>query len=169
MPSCPSTKVFLMTPPSDPDQPTYGHDDPLVAQPEITEPAVTEHVEAPQSAPMPVATPAPVPTEHAPESEEHGAGSKVKAAAVLAGAAALANKVRQDAPKRWQEIREKRVAGRCVILMEVAGRQVAVGPYRNDTAARQDSAKLTGAPKVIELISPAVYMAPENGEDTALR
>ena len=162
-----------MTRPSDPDQPAYGGDgDPLVGQPEIVEPAVTEHVVPPQpgpvaeSEPPPVTTPTPVHVERAEESGQ-GRGGKVKAAAVLAAAAAVANKVRQEAPKKVQEIRQMRVAGRCVVLAEVDGRQVAIGPYRDERAARQDSANITGVPTVIELVSPTAYSEPQRAESTA--
>jgi hypothetical protein len=164
---------MAMTQPSDPDQPTYGRErDPLVDSPEIVDPVVTEHVVPPQPPPVagaeptPVTTPTPVRTERDDESGG-GAGGKVRAAAVLAAAAALANKVRQEAPKRVQEIRQKRVAGRCVILAEVDGRQVAIGPYRDDQAARQDVAKVTGVPTVIELVSPAARFGPQHAEGTA--
>ena len=163
-----------MTVPRDPDQPTYGGEvDPLVGQPEIVEPATTEHVVPPQPAPLaesqppPLATPTPVQVERGPEESGQGTGGKVKAAAVLAAAAALANKVRQEAPKKVHEIRQRRVAGRCVVLAEVDGRQVAIGPYRDDRAARQDSANFAGVPTVIELVSPTAYSGRQRGESTA--
>lgn len=100
--------------------------------------------------------PTPAPSEQAEESE----GGKLKGAALLAGAAALANKVRQEAPKKVHELREKRAAGRCVILTEADGRALAIGPYKNDEAARQDVFKVGGAPRVVELVSEAAFFAP---------
>jgi hypothetical protein len=88
---------------------------------------------------------------------ESGRGAKVKAAALVAGAAALVNKLRKEAPKRAREVREKRVTGRCVLLTEVAGRPVAIGPYRDEQAARQDLTRVTGASQVLELKSQAAY------------
>ena len=151
-----------MTLPNDPDQPTDGGDgDPVVGRPEIVEPAGTEDVVPPQSAPLaetesaPVTTPRPVPVEGTPESG--GTGGKVRAAAAFAAAAAVANKIRKEAPQRVQEFRQRRDAGRCVILAEVDGRQVVVGPYRNDLAARQGLANVTGVTTIIELVSPTAY------------
>lgn len=77
--------------------------------------------------------------------------------AVLAGAAALANKIRTEAPKKVRAVQEKRAAGRCVILTEIGGRQVAIGPYSDDHAAQKDIARVTGAPQVAELLSRAAY------------
>jgi hypothetical protein len=113
-----------------------------------------------------VTTPSRVQVEPAEESGQ-GAGGKVRTAAALAAAAALANKVRQEAPKKMQEIRQRRMAGRCVVLAEVDGRQVAIGPYRDDRAARQGSANVTGVTTVIELVSPTAYAVPEHGERAA--
>lgn len=110
-----------------------------------------------------------------------GAGSTVRAKLnqVLAGAAELAEKVREDAPRKMQELREKRAGGRCIILREVAGRTIAVGPYPDEEAARtetnlQDPAGLPGAPRVVELLTPAAYaettsraVRPTQGSDTA--
>ena len=93
-----------------------------------------------------------------PEESGQGVGPKLKVAAVVAGAAALANKVRQEAPKKIREVREKRVAGRCVILTEVGGRPVVIGPYSDEQAARRDLAGgVAGAQQVVELQSRAAY------------
>ena len=67
------------------------------------------------------------------------------------------NKLRKEAPKKAREVREKRVAGRCILLTEMAGRPVAIGPYRDEQAARQDLTRVTGAPQVLELKSQAAY------------
>ena len=97
------------------------------------------------------------------EQEKIGTGGNVKAAALLAGAAALANKVRQEAPKRVQEFREKRLAGRCVVLTEVDGREVAIGPYGDEVAARQAVATMTGTTRVVRLVSPNTTPLPGDG------
>jgi hypothetical protein len=89
-------------------------------------------------------------------------GGKVKAAALVAGAAALVHKLRKEAPKKAREVREKRVAGRCILLTEVAGRPVAIGPYRDEQAARQDLTRVTGAPQVLELKSQAYFGTPDS-------
>jgi hypothetical protein len=163
-----------MTVPSDPNQPTY-RDDSGLDQSERLEPTVTDpvealppdYVEAPPPEPAPGPTPTPVQTQPTSESKEQGGGSKLKAAAVLAGAAALANKVRQEAPKKAREMRERRVAGRAVILLEEAGRQIAIGPYRDGKAARQASTTAAGAATVIELVSPTGYFGPQDSDSTA--
>jgi hypothetical protein len=95
---------------------------------------------------------------------ESGRGAKVKAAALVAGAATLLNKLRKEAPKKAREVREKRVAGRCILLTEMAGHPVAIGPYRDEQAARQDLTRVTGAPQVLELKSQAAYFGtPDSG------
>jgi hypothetical protein len=106
-----------------------------------------------------VASPPPSPTE---PTEPDDGGSKVKTAAVLAGAAALANKVRHEAPKMLQQMREKRAAGRCVILSEADDRALAIGPYKNEEAARHDLFKVGGTPRVVELMSDTAFFAPHD-------
>jgi hypothetical protein len=110
---------------------------------------------------------APVPTHPAGESEG-AAGGKVKAAVLLTGALAMANKMRREAPKKLQAIREKRVAGRCVILTEVAGREVAVGPFPDEQAARQYTVNAAGAPRVIELTSQTSFEGSKGADGTTL-
>lgn len=152
-----------MTLPDHSDQPAY--DEPVLEEPVIAEP-VTEPVSPTQPAPPftsePVGEAAPVTAEQ-PEESGQGAGGKVKAVALVAGAAALANKVRQEAPKKVQEIRHKRAAGRCVILTEINGRQVAIGPYRDEQAARQDTVKVDGIPHLVELLPQSAYFPPQDG------
>jgi hypothetical protein len=43
------------------------------------------------------------------------------------------------------------------LLTEVAGRPVAIGPYRDEQAARHDLTRVTGTPQVLELKSQAAY------------
>ena len=93
------------------------------------------------------------------EATEQG-GGKLKAAAVVAGVAALANKLRQEAPKRVRQVRQKRAVGRCIILTEADGRYLAIGPYRSEDAARRDVFKVGGTPHVAELVSTAAYFNP---------
>jgi hypothetical protein len=102
------------------------------------------------------ATPAPT-APSTPAGTGSGRGAKVKAAALVAGAATLLNKLRKEAPKKAREVREKRVAGRCILLTEMAGHPVAIGPYRDEQAARHDLTRVTGAPQVLELKSQAAY------------
>ena len=158
-----------MTLPNDPQEPAY--DDRVGGEPLIVDPVTSEQLAPPEAPPVATAeTVAVMPspsTEQAEESEQ-GVGGKVKAAALVAGAAALANKVRQKAPEKVQEIRQKRAAGRCVILTELDDRTVAIGPYSNDQAARQDIAKVTGAPRVIELVPQQAYFAGPASDITAL-
>jgi hypothetical protein len=89
-------------------------------------------------------------------------GGKVKAAAVVAGAAALANKVRQEAPKKIRQLREKRAAGRCVIVTEADGHYLAVGPYKDEDAARQALFKVGGTAHVAELLSTTAFFDPQS-------
>lgn len=152
-----------MTLPDDPQRPTYT--EPGVGEPAVSEPVPPAEPTPITAEPAAVTPPTPAPGEGAEESPPGGV-RKVKVPAVLAGAAAVAKKVRQEAPKKVQEIREKRVAGRCVILTEVEGRQVAIGPYRDDQAARQDTGRVTVAPRVVELMSPAAYFGPQDDGTT---
>jgi hypothetical protein len=117
------------------------------------------------AAASPITDGSPTPTPTAPSTpagtgsptESGRGGAKVKAAALVAGAAALVNKLRKEAPKKARQVREKRVAGRCVLLTEMAGRPVVIGPYRDEQAARRDLTRVTGAPQVLELKSQAAY------------
>jgi hypothetical protein len=130
--------------PNDPQNPTDS--DPVVAGP---------------AEPEPVTPPGPA--------EESGRRAGQKVTALLAGAGALAKMVRTEAPKKVREAREKRVAGRRVILTEVDGRRVAIGPYPNDAAARQDTARVSGAPHVVELLSQTAYFGTHDGESATPR
>jgi hypothetical protein len=143
-----------MSNPTDPSDPRY--DEPIAGDPLIIAPVVSDDVVVPVE-PIPTAPvePAPPPTEEATQPDE--GGSKVKAAALLAGAAALANKVRREAPKKLQEIREKRAAGRCVIVTEADGQMLAIGPFKDDDAARQELFNVGGAPRVVELMSESAF------------
>jgi hypothetical protein len=84
----------------------------------------------------------------------------VKAAAIVASAAALANKARKEAPKVVNQLRERRVAGRCVIVTEVDGRFLAIGPYKNEDTARGDVFKVGGTPHIAELVTDTAFFAP---------
>lgn len=95
------------------------------------------------------------------EPSERDSGGKVRTAALLAGAAAVANKVRHEAPKKLHDLREKRAAGRCVILTEADGDYLVVGPYKNEEAARQDIFKVGGTPRVVELRSQSSFFTQE--------
>ena len=63
-------------------------------------------------------------------------------------------------------MRQKRAAGRCVILTQQDGKLIAVGPYPDEQAARQDNIKVVGAPSVIGLMPQQTYFAPQPGEST---
>jgi hypothetical protein len=93
------------------------------------------------------------------EKSEHE-GSKAKTAITVAGVAALANKVRHEAPKKLQELREKRAAGRCVIVSEASGRYMAIGPYKDEETARQDLFKVGGTAHVAELVTTTAFFTP---------
>jgi hypothetical protein len=92
-------------------------------------------------------------------SEESASGSKLKTGALVAGAAAVANKVRHDAPKLVRQLREKRAAGQCVIVSETDGETLAIGPYKDADAARQDLFKVGGTPRIVELVSETSFFA----------
>ena len=149
-----------------PGDPLIADPDPLDQTPTMA-PPVGAPVEplAPVADPVvtsvetPVVTSVETPTVESAPSEEEG-GGKVKAAAVVAGAAAIANKVRKEAPKVVNQLRERRVAGRCVIVTEVDGRFLAIGPYKNEDAARGDVFKVGGTPHVAELVSDSAFFAP---------
>jgi hypothetical protein len=158
-----------------PDDPSHvinhtAAGEPLLAPP--LAPASTESVVAPPTtmaeSAVPVTT-ATMPPAGAVEpggvgsdvDEDNGSGGKMKAAALIAGAAALANKVRQTAPKKVQELREKRAAGRFVVVTEFNGMTVAVGPYRDAVSASDGAQKLTGTAKAIRLMSEDSFLAPD--------
>lgn len=151
------------------DDPQERSDDrPIVGDPLIAAPIASDEVLPPiaPSTAVPVAPP-PAPDELNDVDEDGGVegGSKIKAAALIAGAAALANKVRQEAPKMVQGIREKRAAGRCVIVTEANGEALAIGPFKDDEAARQDLFKVGGSPRIVELVSTAAFF--DEGAGTA--
>ena len=160
-----------MTVPRDPQN--AAHSNPSSAEPtptvRNTQPVTTGPTAAPASrsttSPTPATTPGSAPR-HAGEATESGSGTKITAAALVAGAAALANKVRKEAPKKAREVREKRVAGRCIILTEISGRPVALGPYRDEQAARQDLNRVAGAPQVLELKSQTAHFGSPNSGRT---
>ncbi len=156
--------------PNDPQYTTPG--EPIAGEPLIDPPGDGQAMDAPpvqyiEPAPNDSLTGAEVVVSSTDEGEgrpsdeatEQG-GGKLKAAAVVAGVAALANKVRQEAPKKVRQVRQKRAAGRCVILTEADGRYLVIGPYRSEDAARQDVFKVGGAPHVAELVSPAAFFTP---------
>jgi hypothetical protein len=136
-----------MSVPNDPREP--NDEQPLADVPLIVE----------ESGPA-VVTETASPVVNGDETEPADGGSKAKTAVVLAGAAALANKVRQEAPKMLQQMREKRAAGRCVIVTEADDRALAIGPYKNDEAARHDLFKVGGTSRVVELMSDTAFFAP---------
>ncbi len=107
--------------------------------------------------------------EHSAEEESsQPGGAKRKLAALAAGATTLAKKIRKAGPKKVRDVRVRRTADQCVILTEVAGRPVAVGPYRHAHAAQKDATRIEAA-QVVELKSPAVHFTtPADKETTAL-
>ena len=78
------------------------------------------------------------------------------------GAAAIANRVRRDAPSKVHEFREQRAAERCVIVTKVEGRYLASGPYKDGAAAQQDIFNVGGTPHVAELKPQATFFARRN-------
>ena len=160
-----------MTVPRNPQN--AAHSNPSSTEPASTvrntEPVTTGPTAAPAgrstASPAPATTPGSAPR-HTGEATESGTGTKITAAALVAGAAALANKVRKEAPKKAREVREKRLAGRCIILTEISGRPVALGPYRDEQAARQDLARVAGVPQVLELKSQTAHCGSPNSDRT---
>jgi hypothetical protein len=145
--------------------------EPITARdPTVTPPASATSVSPPTSPePVTAAPPAPARGEQSAETGS-GGGAKAKVTALVGGAAALANKVRKAVAGRGvaggrvvagraRAIREKRVAGRCVIVTEIGGRPVVIGPYRDEQAARQHAARVPGAAQVAQLKSGAAYFA----------
>ncbi len=145
-----------------PTNPSSGSTEPIAGDPLIIAPDPRQAVE-PSAVEPPVPEPATPavdlpPVEPVPSTED--GGGKVKAAAVVAGAAALANKLRKEGPKVINQLRDRRLVGRCVIITEVDGRFLAIGPYKNEDAARGDAFKVGGTPHVAELVSETAYFAP---------
>ena len=133
--------------------------DPLLATPDPSVGTSDSPMAAPFAAP-PDANLASEPEPQPVETRDSGDGSsKVKTAAVVAGAAALANKVRQEAPKMLNQLRERRITGRRVIITEVDGRFLAIGPYKNEDEARQDAFKVGGNPHIAELVADTAFFA----------
>lgn len=157
-----------MTAPEHPRKPTPKDPQHSAAnEPAADEPLVPARDTPPEPTP-PIVTP---PTSIRPEPEpaaKPGQRSGQKVAALLGSLGALANKVRTEAPRKVREAREKRIAGRCVILTEVNGRQVAIGPYPNDGAARQDGSRVGGAPEVVELLSQTAFFGTHGDERSTL-
>jgi hypothetical protein len=140
-----------------------GSKEPITGDPLIATPGPPDTVEASTMAP-PVAepvTPTVDPRAVEPAPSDDDGGGKMKTAALVAGAAALANKVRKEAPKVVNQIRERRMAGRFVITTEVDGRFLAIGPYKDEDAARGDVFKVGGTAHVAELVSETSFFAPE--------
>lgn len=149
--------------------------EPIVGEPLLSPPDVTDHgaaVVEPVDPITPVETltggaassaPTPPPGEHdiktRDDAADEGSSSKIKAAALVAGVAAIANKVRQEAPKKVQEFRQRRAVGRCIIVTEADGRYLAIGPYKDAEAANQDIFKVGGNPHVAELMSDTDFFA----------
>jgi len=121
----------------------------------------------PTPSPAPATTSPPAPPRTGRDTESGGSGTKITAAALVAGAAALANKVRKEAPKKAREVREKRLADRRIIVTEVSGRPVALGPYRDEHAARQDLTRVPGTPQVLELRSRTAYFGSPDSDRTS--
>lgn len=124
---------------------------PVLSAATVETPWVPEHVET--------STPTPNPVEHA--APNNASRGKLTKAAFLASAVALANKVRQTAPKKLQELRENLTAGRFVIVTEAHGRTVAVDPYRDAVAASDSAGKLPGKPTAVRLMSEDSFLATE--------
>ena len=138
-----------------------GSTEPIAGDPLITaEPS--EIVDAPVVEPSDPAPGAPLldPPVGEPAAATEDGGGKVKAAAVVAGAAALANKLRKEGPKVINQLRDRRLVGPCVIITEVDGRFLAIGPYKDEDAARADVFKVGGTPHVAELVSDTSFFAP---------
>jgi hypothetical protein len=136
--------------------------EPIAGEPLITAPEPSDAVPMAEMAP-PVAEPVPPAADPRPAASapsENEAARKVKTAAVVAGAAALANKVRKEAPKVVNQLRERRMAGRCVIITEVDGRFLTIGPYKNEDAARDRVFKVGGNPHVAEIVSDTTFFMP---------
>jgi len=71
---------------------------------------------------------------------------------LLTGAAALAEKARQDSAE-FAEAEGSRCQGRYVIITEVDGQEVAFGPYFDEEAARRELLRLDQPAKIVELYS----------------
>jgi hypothetical protein len=170
--------------PPDPHDPTNR--DPLETGPAAPEPPRDATPTPPASVsavppptdpePMTAAPPSPVRGEQ-PEQTGPGGRAKTKVAALVRGAAARMNKARKALAGRSvaggrvvaghaRTIREKRIAGRCVIVTELGGHPVAIGPYRDERAARQDAARVPGAAQIAQLKPGTAYFEASDGGPT---
>jgi hypothetical protein len=144
---------------------------------ELDAPVVAQHTAAASSAadpllPPPVATSAatgptvvPSPASDESSSTKDHRGGKVKAAGLIAAATALAGKLRTEVPKKVVDVREKRAVGQHVVMTELRGRVVAVGPYRNSSEAQAVTRRMAGTPTAVELVSERAFFS-TSGEAT---
>lgn len=141
----------FLTAPSDFEAPAVPAPGRAVPEPE---PVPTPIAVAPPAQAVTLATDSVEPrNEPAKRSDTESNSGKVKAAAVLAAAAALTNKVRQKAPEMLRDIRDKRAAGKCVLITERDGVKVAVGPFADKSNAEMNASKVAGVATVVPLIS----------------
>jgi hypothetical protein len=114
------------------------------------------------------APPAPVADEQVGVESPQRGGMKGRLAALGAGVASLAKRVYKGGPKKMRLARRGRTTNRCVILTEVGGRLVAIGPYRNEQAAHKDLARTHGQ-QVVELTAAKHLAASDGGSPSAQR
>lgn len=110
--------------------------------------------------------------------EQPAEGPKAKLVAPVRSVAALAGKVGKAVAGRGasggravagraRTMREQRVARRCVIVTESGGRQVVIGPYRDEEAARKDLARVPAGAGVAQLKAASAYFADVEAGPTA--
>ena len=97
--------------------------------------------------------------EVAPQRGRGGDGPKATASALLAGVGSALGRLRRDVPRAVQELQERRTAGRCVLLAQLDGRDVAIGPFAGEAAAREVAQELAaaGSTRIVEVLRPAAF------------
>jgi hypothetical protein len=99
---------------SDTTNPNTASYEPVLGNPLITAPEPSDVAQVPTMKPQKDPGSAATKADPSPPESVHStddAGGKVKTAAMVAGAAALANKLRKEAPKVINQLRDRRLTG----------------------------------------------------------
>jgi len=79
--------------------------------------------------------------------------TKAAAEPLLTGTATLANKAGEDPSKSAEEVYQRQRHGRYVIITDVDGQEVAIGPYPDERAAGAQLRHLVSPARIVALLS----------------
>jgi len=79
--------------------------------------------------------------------------AKAAAEPLLTGTATLANKAGEDPSKSAEEVYQRQRHGRYVIITDVDGQEVAIGPYPDERAAGAQLRHLVSPARIVALLS----------------